>query len=210
MAEPTAVLALQPIPILKGEINLKQWKRAVRQHATYFGILEHIETNLVLPEDATHIQKVTFTRSRVHAHMLLTSTIAPVEAQLEAAGWDDEDDSPHTLGSLIVKNIHKVSENSVTQLFRQFMNLKLEQGMLLRDFNAKFHRLLNRLAELDLVMPEKAKILMILEAVKTRYPEWHRSPLLDLPFSFNSFCGVHPERTLDRRCQTQNPASGQE
>ncbi|OTB03177.1 hypothetical protein M426DRAFT_180743 [Hypoxylon sp. CI-4A] len=51
--------------------------------------------------------------------------------------------------------------------------MKLEAGVTLHAFNHRFHKVANHLADLGAEMPAKAKLLLMLNAIKARYPIWH-------------------------------------
>ncbi|CAJ2510353.1 Uu.00g050560.m01.CDS01 [Anthostomella pinea] len=165
---------LPPIPQLLGEQNLKQWKRSIRQHAVYYDLIKFIDTHSMRPELPNQRK---WEQDRVHAMAPITSTITAVEEQLEAAGWDSENEQdPKVLWDLVIATfttIPNIHEQSAPQLFYELMDATLEDGVTLRAFNSRFNTVANRLAALDLPIPPKAKLLLMMRAIKHRQPLWN-------------------------------------
>ncbi|KAI1097270.1 hypothetical protein F4804DRAFT_351885 [Jackrogersella minutella] len=164
------------IPKLTGENNLKQWKRFIRNHINYYGLNAFFDGTAKEPTGGDEATKLKFRQNRIHALILVTSSISQeVEEQLEAAGWKDDESDPQVLWDLILVTMSKVSASSVPKLFYELMSSKLEPGVTLHTFNSNFHKIANRLTELDVPLPPKAKLLLFLKAIKDRYPKWHSS-----------------------------------
>lgn len=103
----------------------------------------------------------------------MTSFIIKVKDNLIAAGWkhDGSVKDPKILWDLVCKTIPKNFEQSVPQLFNEFIAAKLDNGTPFRRYNARFHYLADRLAQLDVALPPKAKMFLMWNVIKDRYPE---------------------------------------
>ncbi|KAI1394388.1 uncharacterized protein F4822DRAFT_424867 [Hypoxylon trugodes] len=160
------------VPQLKDLSNLKQWKRSVRQHATYHDLNAFFDGTAEEPKLVPEREQ--YYRKRVHAMVIMTSSIQHVEEQLEAAGWKSEtENDPKVLWDLILVALPKFAEPAVPKLFDELINASQEPGVTLHAFNSRFHYLADRLTDLDVELPTKAKLLLMMKAIKSRYPQWH-------------------------------------
>ncbi|KAI4870898.1 hypothetical protein F4820DRAFT_148479 [Hypoxylon rubiginosum] len=164
---------LPPIPKLLGVENLEQWKRCIIQHRDYYGLKPYFDGTAKEPDDLDARHK--YKEERIHAAILMYTSIYPVRELLRAAGLNGLETDPKVLWDLILTAIPKLSAQSFPELLHEFKNANLERGVSLHSFNARFHVVVDRLADIGLYVCPEEKLLHMMLAIKGRYAVWYAS-----------------------------------
>lgn len=145
-------------------------------HAEHGGFEHFYTTKVPRPaglEDSDAVVK--WKRIRSLARALLTSSTRQVHTRLESAGWDrDTMRDPKEIWDIILKTIPTTSELNKCNLVTQWVNMTLEPGMTLENFNVQFVQRANKLDQLGMKQTGDFKTSLLLNKIQSRYPDWHR------------------------------------
>lgn len=162
-----------PVPQLTGECNLKAWKRHIYQSCIYYDLEGFLLGTEPEPQDVDEFLR--WRKRRVQCMIIITHSLRTpeIEAQLEIAGWKENEEDPKVLYDLVLSTIPKIPEQSIPELFYQLIDLKMDTVTSLSDYTIKFREITDRLQQLGLPVDDRVKMLMIMKQLKSRYPLWH-------------------------------------
>ncbi|KAI2780915.1 hypothetical protein F4815DRAFT_498985 [Daldinia loculata] len=160
------------VPQLTGEGDLKAWKRHIYQSCIYYGLEGFLLGTEPKPKDVNEVPR--WRKRRVHCMALITHSLRTpaIAAQLEMAGWEEDEEDPKELYDLVLSVIPKSSEHSIPKLFYQLIDLKVADTTLL-DYSIKVQEITSRIQQLGLPIDDRIKILMVMRKIKSDRPRWH-------------------------------------
>jgi Pol polyprotein len=163
---------LPKLPLLLGEDNIRDWESQLYDHLAWHGLRHYITQDV--PEPAGLAEKEKWRRNRLQTKLILVPSLSKVAQKLEIAGWDRlTEDNPKVIYDLVKKVIPKTSEDAISQLAIEFARLDRTKFTNLEEFQKRAQWLKIRLAQLDIQLPDKFCIIVILHAIKSDYPEWY-------------------------------------
>ncbi len=157
-----------PIPTvmkLEGDDNFMEWRKAVHDCFTEFGLTHFIDNTDIIPAaDATPKVRLQYVRDRSMAYQVLRNSAGPVMDKLFRRGWDDEKDKPQLLYDTIIDVIwvndrrgHKVASDLLSFTAADFDTLKA--------FMAHYGKCITKLADIGVIIPDKLKQAILLKAL---------------------------------------------
>ncbi|KAI1087164.1 hypothetical protein F5B19DRAFT_500335 [Rostrohypoxylon terebratum] len=160
------------LPELQGESNFREWRHYILEHARYCGLEDFFDGTA---EEPIHKDdKVQYNHRRKRAMSLITESIGRAWDDVEATGWDpDTETDPKILWDLVHAVARKLPHRTTTELLNDITNASVGEKQTICDFNISFHRTCVRLAERDIVLPSKAKVIFMMNALRNRFPLWH-------------------------------------
>ena len=180
MAEETT-FALPKIPQLLGEENLEEWKAAIHNHFEWYDILQYLTDNVPQPADDAQAQKA-WRQARLKGKITIHSSLnnKTVRDKLKNSGWNPvEDTDPKAIYELVLRVIPSTSEEALSSLYVEFCTLNRAKYDSLTAFQTRVTYLKGRLEALDCLPPEKGNLIVVINALKSTYPDWHNFLMYD-------------------------------
>ena len=181
MTEETT-FTLPKIPQLLGEENLEEWKASIHNHFEWYDILQYL-TNDVPEPPATNAQaQKVWKQARLKGKITIHSTLnnKTVRDKLKNSGWNPvEDADPKAIYELVLRVIPSTSEEALSSLYVEFCTLNRAKYDSLTAFQTRVTYLKSRLEALDCLPPEKGNLIVVINALKSTYPDWHNFLIYD-------------------------------
>ena len=167
-------------PILLGEENLEEWKAAIHNHFEWYNIEDYLLQSINEPVELDERKK--WKHSRLQGKIIIHSTLTnkAVRDKLKNAGWNPLNDSdPKELYELVLRIVPSTSEEALSSLYLEFSSLNRNKYDSLSAFQTRVTCLKNRLEALNCLPPEKGNLIIVINALKTTYPDWHNFLMYD-------------------------------
>lgn len=167
-------------PQLLGKENLEEWMVAVQYYFQWHGINQYLAASIAEPEDA--VEKQRWERDRLKGTIILHSTLTnkKIRELLTNSGWNPHKDrDPGAIYSLVTRTIPSKHEEALFHLYVEFVSLNRAKYDSLAAFESRVIYLKNRLEALNCMPPEKGNLIVVINALKSTYPEWHKALMYD-------------------------------
>jgi hypothetical protein len=181
MAEDPTFTLPKPLE-LQGEENLEEWKAAIHNHFQWHRIRQYLTTDVPRP-NAGNIDAVDiWEQARLKGKIIIQSTLTnkTIRNKLKNAGWNPVDDeNPKDIYELILQVIPSTSEEALSSLYIEFATLNRTKYDSLSAFQTRTTHLKNRLEALNCLPPERGNVIVVINALKSTYPDWHNFLMYD-------------------------------
>ena len=181
MTEETT-FTLPKIPQLLGEENLEEWKASIRNHFEWYDILQYLTSDVPEPPATDDQARKVWKQARLKGKITIHSTLSnkTVRDKLKNSGWNPvEDADPKAIYELVLSVIPSTSEEALSSLYVEFCTLDRAKYDSLTAFQTRVTYLKSRLEALDCLPPEKGNLIVVINALKSTYPDWHNFLIYD-------------------------------
>lgn len=201
-----------PIPQLEGESNIEEWAASIRNYFRWNSIEKYLTTNVTPPPNPTSTSAIMrahyiqWQRDMSNGRVVISNSLLNknVQGRLRSAGWtrEDKDITPKDLFDLVLKVISNTHETAFSSLVLEFCTLERAKYQSLEAFQTRVTFLKGRLEELKGSPPEKANMVLVIDALKMTYPEWYSSLIYEFDkgrLTWNKLMEEISKRASDER-----------